>query len=275
MADMNVQIIKEFRAAGGRVGGMFEGADLLLLTTVGARSGELRTTPLGYGRDADRLVVYASNAGGDRHPDWYRNLLATPRAQVELPDGDGGIRSLAARAEALAEGPERDRLYARQAARIPAYGSYETMTRRIIPVVVLHPLDLTVPDAGRNAAIARQLTDVHADLRAQIAALRAGGPTPAAELALHCLSFCEALGAHHAAEEVVLPAFDAAFPHLAPVLARLRREHREVARGLEELRAMIAAGDSGVADRLEALSAEAERHFVYEEEHLLPALRTP
>lgn len=272
MADWTEQVITEFRANGGRVGGMFAGADLLLLTTLGARSGLRRTHPVGFARDGDVLHVFASNAGADRHPGWYHNLLAHPQAQVEIGDGEGGVRALAIRARPLA-GAERGRVWARQVAAVPAYGEYEAGTARTIPVVALHPLDLSAPDADRNRAIAYQLVTVHTELRGQLAALRHGEPATA-ELAVHCLAFCDALGAHHGTEEAVLPAFDAAFPHLAPVLARLRAEHREVAQELAALRTMVAegAGAEAVRARLDALAADAEAHFAYEERHLVPAL---
>ncbi|MFI0939277.1 nitroreductase/quinone reductase family protein [Streptomyces sp. NPDC021020] len=272
MADWNASIIAEFRAGGGRVGGMFEGADLVLLTTTGARSGVRRTSPLGVAREDGRLLVFGSNAGGDRHPDWYRNLLVHPRAEVETADGHGGVRTLAVRAEVL-EGAERDAAYARQAARIPAYGDYQRGTTRVIPVVALHPLDLTTPDPARDRAIATQLLTVHADLRAQLARLRDGdGAATGEALAVHCLAFCDALGTHHAAEDAVFPAFDEGFPHLAPVLARLRAEHREVAAELTALRKATGEGGADLAGRLDALAARMEEHFAYEEEHLVPVL---
>lgn len=80
----NQSVIDEFRASAGKVGGPFEGADLLLLTTTGARSGKETTTPLGYVRQGDALLVIGSNLGAPRHPDWYRNLLAHPVVRVEL-----------------------------------------------------------------------------------------------------------------------------------------------------------------------------------------------
>ncbi|NUS10373.1 MAG: nitroreductase family deazaflavin-dependent oxidoreductase, partial [Streptomyces sp.] len=170
MADWTEMIIEEFRANGGRVGGMFEGADLVLLTTTGARSGVRRTTPLGCAREDGLLLVFASNAGSDRNPGWYHNLLAHPRAEVETGDGTGGVRTLAVRAEPLA-GAARDEAYARQAARVPAYGDYQRGTSRVIPVVALRPLDLTAPDPARDRAIARQLLTVHATRRAELAGL--------------------------------------------------------------------------------------------------------
>ncbi|NED57503.1 nitroreductase family deazaflavin-dependent oxidoreductase, partial [Micromonospora aurantiaca] len=83
MSDWNRQVIEEFRANGGRVGGRFEGADLLLLTSTGRKSGARHTTPLGSMADGDRLLVFASNAGGPNHPAWYHNIRADPRVTVE------------------------------------------------------------------------------------------------------------------------------------------------------------------------------------------------
>ncbi|MGW5688609.1 nitroreductase/quinone reductase family protein [Nonomuraea sp. NPDC003754] len=133
--DFNQQVIEEFRANGGTVGGMFEGAPLVLLTTVGARSGAVKTNPAVYLRDGERILVFGSNAGQDRHPAWYHNLLANPDVVVEL-----GSERFAARAVPLA-GEERDRMYERQAAIDPAFAAYQANTSRVIPVVALHRLD--------------------------------------------------------------------------------------------------------------------------------------
>ncbi|MEO3888089.1 nitroreductase family deazaflavin-dependent oxidoreductase [Nonomuraea sp. B5E05] len=131
MQDFNQQVIDEFRANEGRVGGMFEGAPLLLLTTTGARSGKQSTTPLMYLPDGDRHVVIASAGGADKHPAWYHNLRATPKATIEV-----GVDTFEARAVAV-EGEERDRLYARMVAQAPQFAEYEAKTTRRIPVVVL------------------------------------------------------------------------------------------------------------------------------------------
>ncbi|MET9344620.1 nitroreductase/quinone reductase family protein [Nonomuraea sp. NPDC003804] len=133
--DFNQQVIEEFRANGGTVGGMFEGAPLVLLTTVGARSGVAKTNPAVYLRDGERILVFGSNAGQDRHPAWYHNLLANPDVVVEL-----GSERFAARAVPLA-GEERVRMYERQAAIDPAFAAYQANTSRVIPVVALHRLD--------------------------------------------------------------------------------------------------------------------------------------
>src|SRR5690606_11677041 len=102
-SDWNRQVIEEFRANGGKVGGAFDGTPLLLLHTTGARSGRERVAPLVYQEDGDRLVVYASKAGAPNHPDWYRNVLAHPDVEVEV---GSETRRLRAR---VATGEERER----------------------------------------------------------------------------------------------------------------------------------------------------------------------
>lgn len=129
--DWNARIIDEFRTNGGRVGGQFEGAPLLLLRTTGARSGAERTNPMLYLDLDGHRYVFASKAGADTHPDWYRNLVAHPDVSVEV-----GTESYRARAVAV-EGAERDRIYAEQARRFPGFGEYAAKTTRVIPVVEL------------------------------------------------------------------------------------------------------------------------------------------
>ena len=122
--DFNRQIIEEFRANGGRVGGPFEGGRLLLLTTVGARSGAPHTTPLGYLPDSGgRVLVIASAAGAPKHPAWFHNLVAHPRVTVEA-----GAFTYEAQAIVL-EGAERDRAFARAAETDPGWSS--TRPKRI------------------------------------------------------------------------------------------------------------------------------------------------
>jgi deazaflavin-dependent oxidoreductase (nitroreductase family) len=133
--DWNTKIIKEFRANGGKVGGQFEGAPLLLLTTTGRRSGQPRTSPIMYLDDgAGRWLVFASKAGADTDPDWFLNLQADPEVTVEIGDRS----DVAAQATALG-GPERDRWYAEQVRRYPGFGEYQAKTDRVIPVVALVP----------------------------------------------------------------------------------------------------------------------------------------
>lgn len=130
--DWNGKIIAEFRANHGKVGGMFEGSTLLLLlTTIGAKTGVRRTNPLAYMPDGDRVLVFASAAGSPTDPDWLHNLMADPDVTVELGDEE-----YAAHASVVA-GEERDRLFARQVERMPQFGEYQEQLKRVIPVVAL------------------------------------------------------------------------------------------------------------------------------------------
>jgi deazaflavin-dependent oxidoreductase (nitroreductase family) len=125
-------IIDQFRANAGQIlRGQFAGRTLLLLTTTGARSGRSLTKPLGFSRDGERYVVIASNSGGPTSPGWYHNLVANPRVTVEV-----GSERFEATAT-VAQGAERERLYAQQAAQIPVFAEYQRKTTRKIPVVVL------------------------------------------------------------------------------------------------------------------------------------------
>jgi deazaflavin-dependent oxidoreductase (nitroreductase family) len=127
----NQQIVEEFRANGGKVGGPFQGSNLVLLTTTGAKSGERRTNPVMYFRDEDRIAVIASNAGATNNPAWYHNLLAHPEVTVEV--GTETYEAIAV----PAQGEERDRLYARAVEIAPGFAEYQAGTSRVIPVVVL------------------------------------------------------------------------------------------------------------------------------------------
>ena len=130
--DFNSKIIEEFRANQGKVGGQFEGAPMVLITTTGAKSGQRRTSPLVYFRDDDRIVIFASKAGAPTHPDWYHNLVANPQVTVEV-EGD----TFEATADVL-EGDERDRIFDAQAELMPGFRSYADNTSRVIPVVALN-----------------------------------------------------------------------------------------------------------------------------------------
>ena len=131
MSDFNTSIIEEFRAYGGKVGGPFQGAPMVLITTTGAKSGQPRTTPLVYLQDGDRVVIIASKAGAPTNPDWYYNLKANPSVTVEIGED---------KYEAVAEevtGDERNRLYAAQVAVMPGFQEYADKTTRVIPVIAL------------------------------------------------------------------------------------------------------------------------------------------
>jgi deazaflavin-dependent oxidoreductase (nitroreductase family) len=132
--DWNSQIIAEFRANGGKVGGPFEGGTLLLLHTVGARSGQPRVNPVMYQDIGDGVAVFATKGGAPTHPDWYYNLLANPRVSVEI-----GPQTLPFVAR-LAEGAERDRIWTAQKAANPGFADYERKTTRQIPVIILEPV---------------------------------------------------------------------------------------------------------------------------------------
>ncbi len=129
--DFNRDVIEEFRANGGKVSGPFAGAPLLLLTTTGAKSGQTRTNPVVYTKDGDRLVIIASKGGAPKSPDWYHNLVANPTVTIELPGEKFEANA------SVAEGEERDRLYAAQAEVMPNFNDYQQKTSRRIPVVLL------------------------------------------------------------------------------------------------------------------------------------------
>ncbi|MFC5752445.1 nitroreductase/quinone reductase family protein [Actinomadura rugatobispora] len=287
-AEFNRAIIEEFRANGGRVGGMFEGATLVLLTTTGSGTGRRRTSPLTYMPDGDRILVFASNAGGPGDPAWYGNLLADSRVTVEIGTDDGtGVETYAATALPL-HGEERDRLYTLQGELVPAYAEYQRMTERVIPVVALYRAD-----SARSLALGDVIVQAHATLRADLASLReeveaylTGAergerpePDAAARLRTHCVAFCSALGEHHDGEENRgFPPLRRLHPELGPVLDRLRREHAQVARLRAELQetldGMASADPATVRAQFDRVTADLEAHYAYEESELFTTLNT-
>lgn len=131
--DWNSKIIEEFRANGGRVGGQFEGAPLLLLHTTGAKSGAARVNPVMYQSTDAGPAIFASKAGADTNPDWYHNLLADPDVEIEI-----GTETRQVRAR-IADAPERDQIWSEQKRAYPGFADYERKTSRKIPVVILQP----------------------------------------------------------------------------------------------------------------------------------------
>jgi deazaflavin-dependent oxidoreductase (nitroreductase family) len=129
--DWNQSIIDEFRAKAGKGIGHF-GDKLLLLTTRGAKTGKIRTTPLVYHRNGDRYIVAASKGGAPSHPGWYHNLVKHREAEIEV-----GTERFKVRATPIAKGPERDRLYEAHGNNFAAFRDYPQKTTRIIPVVLL------------------------------------------------------------------------------------------------------------------------------------------
>jgi deazaflavin-dependent oxidoreductase (nitroreductase family) len=127
----NEKVIEEFRSNDGKVGGYFAGMELLLLHTIGAKSGNEHIKPLAYTKDGDNFVVIASKGGAPAHPAWYYNVLANPRMTVEVGTDTFEVEAR----EAVGE--ERDKLYAAQAELYPGFKDYQEKTERVIPVFVL------------------------------------------------------------------------------------------------------------------------------------------
>jgi deazaflavin-dependent oxidoreductase (nitroreductase family) len=136
MGDWNANVIDEFRANQGKVGGYFEGRNLLLLHTRGRKSGAERVNPLAYRMVGDTYAVFGSKGGAPEHPDWIHNVEANPDVEVEV-----GTERFNGKAEVLWEGPERDEIYAAQAADWESFGEYEEKTDRKIPVVLIERLN--------------------------------------------------------------------------------------------------------------------------------------
>ena len=129
--DRDSAVIKEFRENSGKVGGRFEGAPVLLLTTKGAKTGKTRITPLMYLPDDGRMFVFASKGGAPINPGWYHNLVANPDVTLEV-----GTETFQAKT-AVVIGKERDEIYSKQTFLYPGFGDYEKKTTRNIPVVEL------------------------------------------------------------------------------------------------------------------------------------------
>ena len=127
----NAQIIEEFRTNGGKVGGQFEGAPLLLLHTTGAKSGQERVNPMMYRDLGGSYAVFASKAGADTNPDWYHNCVAHPDVSVDM-----GSDTFAATARVAAT-DERSKIWEAQKRDYPGFADYESKTSRQIPVVII------------------------------------------------------------------------------------------------------------------------------------------
>jgi deazaflavin-dependent oxidoreductase (nitroreductase family) len=134
-AEYNAKVIDEFRANAGRVGGTWEGTPLLLLHHTGAKSGASRVNPVGYLPDERRYLIFASHGGAASNPAWYHNLKAQPNTRIEV-----GGETIDVVAEE-ATGAERERLFARGAERFPQLAEHARKTERVIPVIVLTPVD--------------------------------------------------------------------------------------------------------------------------------------
>jgi deazaflavin-dependent oxidoreductase (nitroreductase family) len=129
--DFNNNVVAEFRANGGVVGGPFAGAPMVLITHTGAKTGQRRTTPLVCTSDGDDVIIIASMGGAPTHPAWYHNMIANPVVTVER-----GTESFNADVVETS-GAERDRLFAAQAALMHQFDDYQAKTTRTIPVLRL------------------------------------------------------------------------------------------------------------------------------------------
>ena len=126
-----------YRLSGGALGRRVYGMPVLMLTHRGARSGKLRQTPLCYCEDGRNLAVIASNGGEPDNPAWYRNLMASPSAKVQVGHERRQVRAR------VADEPERARVWERMASIYPGYRAYQARTERRIPVVILEPVAAT------------------------------------------------------------------------------------------------------------------------------------
>jgi deazaflavin-dependent oxidoreductase (nitroreductase family) len=131
----NQKTIAEFHEKQGRAVGMW-GDHVLLMTALGAKSGEAITTPLVYGREGDDYIVVASKGGSPKHPKWFENITANPDVEVEVAKARG-TETFKARAHIVESRAERDRLYTEMSKIWPSFLEYQTRTDRLIPVVVL------------------------------------------------------------------------------------------------------------------------------------------
>jgi deazaflavin-dependent oxidoreductase (nitroreductase family) len=129
--DWNRRVIDEFRANGGKVGGQFAGAPMILVHHFGAKSGVERVSPMVYFTDGDRMLIVASAAGAPKNPDWYHNLKARPKVDVEV-----GTETFPVVVEEL-QAEERAQKWAQITAAMPGFAEYQEKTSRVIPVLAL------------------------------------------------------------------------------------------------------------------------------------------
>ncbi|MFC0624260.1 nitroreductase/quinone reductase family protein [Kribbella deserti] len=271
--DFNAQVIEEFRANNGRVGGYFEGARLILLTTTGAQTGVRHTTPLGFLPDGgERIIVIGSAGGSPKHPAWYYNVLANPVVTVE-----DGVFTYEAEAVVL-QGADRDEAFARAVEADPAWAEYETKAARTLPVVALTEVASGPPNAS---SFAEALRLIHNAFRREIGLIRKevaeSGPGLGAQLRINCLTLCKGLHNHHTGEDLgMFPALANQYPELAPTIERLSAEHDQIAVLIEDLQTVIStptADLAAVRAEVNRLADALEAHLSYEESQLIPLLQ--
>ena len=267
----NRQIIEEFRANNGQVGGDFEDTRLLLLTTTGSGSGFSHTVPIRYLPDGGgRVLVVASGGGSSRHPAWFGNLVARPRVVVE-----DGVFVYDAEATVLA-GAERDAAFARAVEVDPEWGADQRATTRVIPVVALRRLAPGPTTAGSPGA---GLCLVHDSFRRELRLVRdeeaRSGSVLGAQLRMNCLTLCHRLDIHHRTEDTRMFVFAGDRPELAATLARVRAEHESLAALLDQLREVVNSGAPDLLATVDRLVADLESHLDFEERELVPSLDAP
>lgn len=133
MSDFNTQIIEDFRANQGNVGGIFEGKPVLLLHHKGAKTGTERVSPLMYQKVDGGYAIFASKGGAPDNPDWFHNIKANPETEIEV-----GADRVTVKAR-IVDGDERETIWERQKSEFPQFAEYEANTDRTIPVIVLEP----------------------------------------------------------------------------------------------------------------------------------------
>ncbi len=135
MSDWNRRVIEEFRANRGRVASHFASDHILLLHTIGRKSGQVRINPLMYRKVPNGYAIFGSMGGAPGHPDWYRNLVANPDVTIEV-----GTETIPVRARVVT-GTERNEIWEPHKATWPTFADYERRTEREIPVIVLEPIE--------------------------------------------------------------------------------------------------------------------------------------
>ena len=266
--DFTEQLIKEFRANDGQVGGPFEGSRLLLLTTTGARSGRSHTAILGYYPDTGRVLVVGSAGGAPKHPDWYHNLVAHPEVTVET-----GLFTYQATAVVLRDA-EHDEVFARLVEADSGWGDYQARTTRKIPVVAL--VSQPGPPGGGRGSLGETLKLIHAVFRRELALIRkevASSGTLGAQLRINCLTMCQGLHNHHAGESTALfPALAEQHPELTDEIAALQSDHDQLAVHLAELEKLVGAPEPELLPEVDRIIALLNAHLDREEAALLPYL---
>lgn len=272
---LNRSIVAEFRAGQGRVGAPFEGGDLLLLTTVGARTGVEQTSPMACFPDPDRLLVVGSAGGSPKHPAWYYNLLAHPLVRVERGAATFGAVAVPT------EGTERERLLARILTAAPGYAGYQSRVRRQLPVVAIEgPYQRPRPHDWASAA--DRLLYVHQCIRDELGAVQAlatafaasrasatkpDPPVTRLRIAQHCRALRQSVEFHFGGlDTFALTDLERQYPQQRDGIRAVRSGHASVRHLPDDILARVAAlgddaanGPHEVGTMLQALADQLDR----------------